>query len=65
MKDGLVQIVKGCSRRKDGGRREPWRQAERSGPLPGQLENLELMQNRTLHLTLLCEGLVGSQSPLY
>lgn len=65
MKDRLVRIVKGCSRRKDGGRRETWQQAERSGPFPGQLENLELMPNRTLHLTSLCEGFVGSESPLY
>lgn len=52
-RDGLVQIVKGCSRRKDEEGRGPWQQAERSGPHSGWLENAELMQNCALHVTSL------------
>lgn len=35
VRDGLVQSVKGCSRREDGGRKGPWWQAGGRGPLSG------------------------------
>lgn len=53
VKDGLFQIVKGRSRRKDEEGRGPWQQAERSGPHSGWLEDTELMQNCALHVTSL------------
>lgn len=59
MIDGLVEIVKECSRRKDG-RKGTSAQAERSGPHSGQLENgVDVEQNPSPDLT---ERLVGSES---
>lgn len=50
VRGGLVQSVKGCSRREDGGRLGPWRQAGGRGPLSGrQLEKVESGQSRALH----------------
>lgn len=50
VRGGLVQSVQGRSQRKDGRGRG--------------LENVESTENRAFCLTLPCEGLTGSESPL-
>lgn len=48
VRGGLVQIVKGCSRREDGGRKGALAAGWGHGPLSGQLEKVESGQSRGL-----------------